>query len=244
MNVTAYMAQADAEAFVPVMDYDTVRRGKMGLSDSRVASLRCFQFYSPNAFSRQVSPDGRQRWLGPKTSAVYAILHRVASSGEKTTMREIAGEAMCTPSTVSRAVQRLQAWGFFAIDITRGRHGGITVRMRRAGDALKHYAAAAWGRIKGSLNVASRSPVPEVTREVSTYVVDATFTTDDVVSGLATWDEYWAQRGGWPMTEADRKHEALQKSAREFARQVIVEIGRLEPDWDDLLEKARARWLK
>lgn len=198
-----------------------------------IVKLRCFKYYHPDQGSFLTDPTGRNRWLGPKMSRVYAILHRAADTGQRVTMHDIAREAGCCASTVSRAVQRLQAFGFFAIDITRGRNGGIMVRMRRAGDALKHYASAAWRRIRSWLNVASRSSVSEGEYVYLPVLADATFTEDRaierdgarVLAGEISVDEAIAatrRRRGRTAPDV-----AGPRTAADFAAAVIAERRRL-----------------
>lgn len=171
-----YMAMADAEVLA------SVQSPFVGMTDPRIASLRCFKFYSRESGSFLTSPEGIERWFGPKAAKVYAIAHRDA--GTRTTMKAIAAEAMCCVSTVSRALTRLQAFGFLAVDVKRGRNGGITVRLRRVGDALKHYTAAAWGRIRSWIKVASRSAGSGSDLVTTLVRKDATFTEDQLVEHL------------------------------------------------------------
>lgn len=246
-----YMAMADAEVLA------SVQSPFVGMTDPRIASLRCFKFYSRESGSFLTSPEGIERWFGPKAAKVYAIAHRDA--GTHTTMKAIAAEAMCCVSTVSRALTRLQAFGFLAVDVKRGRNGGITVRLRRVGDALKHYAAAAWGRIRSWIKVASRSP--ETGNDLVTTLVrkDATFTEVDQHERCRAFRAEWgptferlgegvldcASLDHTPLrpSEASREADRVQARSLDFARDVIREIRRLdeqEPDWDLWYDKVRA----
>jgi len=170
---------------------------------AELVKLRCFKYYHPDVGSWMEDPAGRLRWLGPATSRVYAILHRLSSSGERSTMTAIAAEAMCCTSTVSRAVVKLQAYGMFAIDVIRGRNGGLSVRRRRVGDALASYARAAWARIRSWINVASLTPGTKTYVDEYGVPTDATFIARDgarVLAGEISIDEAIAntraRRGG------------------------------------------------
>lgn len=209
--------------------------------NAAVVELRCFKYYHPDQGSFLTDLSGRDRWLGPKASRIWAIAHR--SAGTQTTMTAIAQEAMCCVSTVSRALTRLQAFGLLAVDVKRGRGGGITVRLATAARQFRAHIDAAWRRIRSWIKVASRSAVDEVERTTVVVHKDATFTTDMILTGEITWDEYWQQRGGWPMTEADKQYERDQERYAQWGREVIAEMKRLddeEPDWDLQLEKIRA----
>jgi hypothetical protein len=150
MTLARYMAMADMEV-LPAPE-----RVTMGLFDTRVASLRAYQRYSSNATVDVYDLAGRLRWLGQKQARVHAIVHRLAGNRERMTMTAIAEEAGCCTSTVSRAILKFQSWGMFAIDVTRGRNGGISVRLRHWGDQLHEYAERAWDRLRhAARNVAS-----------------------------------------------------------------------------------------
>lgn len=155
---------------------DRIARGpQLYGGNAAIVQLRCFKYYHPDQGSFLTDPEGRERWLGPKASRVYAILHRLATSGERSTMTSIANEAMCCVSTVSRAVTRLQAFGFFAIDVSRGRHGGITVKLATVARQFRAHIDAAWRRIRSWINVASRSTVTEEGTWSVRTAKDATF---------------------------------------------------------------------
>lgn len=199
MPATAAAMSADTLAYYQ-READRQERGmKQYGGNPELVKLRCFKYYHPDQGSFITTPEGRERWLGPKASRVYAILDRSSSSTSRLTMKDIASEAMASTSTVSRTVQKLQAYGLFAIDVIRGRHGGIYVRRRRPGDHLKHYAAAAWKRIRQAAeraisrterNVASTSSLEEGegswTPVPTTTYMDATFTplTSDELSSM------------------------------------------------------------
>lgn len=222
---------------------DRIARGpQLYGGNAEILKLRCFKFYHPDSGSWLTDPDGRSRWLGPKMSRVYAILHRHAGSGQRVTMKAVAGEAMCCTSTVSRAVTKLQAFGFLAVDVRRGRNGGMLIRLRSVGDTLKAYAQAAWRKLRSAArNVASTLPgregVPMDYLEVPT---DATFSRDQqiadlgarVLAGEISIDYARALTGNGHdrPTEADREWQR----AEQFARDVIAERRRLDaedPHW-------------
>jgi hypothetical protein len=134
-----YMAMADAITPQP-FDY---KGGSMGVFDERVAALRCFQRYSKNATRDITDGQGMARWVTQKQARVYGILARVALSATgASTMHAIAHEAQCTPSTVSRTIQKLTAWEMYAVEVRRGKYGGITVH-RKGWDRFFDYVREA-----------------------------------------------------------------------------------------------------
>jgi hypothetical protein len=153
---TLYAALADAQA---PREYDH-KIGTMGLFDERAAALRCFQRYSKNATRDITDGQGMARWVTQKQARVYGILARVALSATgASTMHAIAQEAQCTPSTVSRTIQKLTAWEMYAVEVRRGKYGGITVH-RKGWDRFFDYVREARrklseARIRAQSNVAS-----------------------------------------------------------------------------------------
>ena len=225
---------------------DRIARGpQLYGGNAAIVGLRCFKYYHPDSGSFLTDPGGRDRWLGPKASRVYAILHRTAGSGQRVTMTQVASEAMCAPSTVSRVVTRLQSWGMLAVDVTRGRNGGMIVRLPAVVPAMRHYINAAWKRIRSWINVASRSSRREEGTSSTRSSKGATFsgtcshTGDlDELRRLVRAGEGCSEAQARP-TQADRD----QLAYADFAARTIQEIRRLdagEPDWDLWYEKVRA----
>ena len=150
--------------------------------DPSIVALRCFRRYHADALEIIRDGDGRQRWMTPKQMRIQALLARAEVSGQRTTMHAIAKEACVRPSTVSRTILKLEAWRLFAVDVYRGRNGGIRV-WRPIGARFELYAIAArqtLARLKRkALNVAStllRRGGGEVEVPVSARTdLDATF---------------------------------------------------------------------
>lgn len=147
---------------------DRIARGPQFYGGSaEVAALRCFKRYHPLATTETVDAGGVLRWITQKQSRILAVLMRDAGKpGLK--MRLIADETRTCPSTVSRTLLKFQAWGLFAVDIRRGRNGGISV-FRAIGDRFADYALRARIKIRAlkakALNVASSNKT-----KVSEYV--------------------------------------------------------------------------
>jgi hypothetical protein len=95
--------------------------------DPSIVALRCFRRYHKDATVDLQDGFGRDRWITRKQARIHAVLLRHAVAGTPVTMQAVARETRVCPSTVSRAVLKFQAWGMFAIDITRGRNGGMRI---------------------------------------------------------------------------------------------------------------------
>lgn len=230
-----YAAQADAA------QRKEDRLGRV-YGDPSITGLRCFQRYHKEATRDIVDPWGRTRWLSQKQSRIYAILDRDSSNGTRVLkMKDIASEAMASISTVSRTVVKLQAFGLFAIDVIRGRRGGISVRKRHIGDHLKYYADAAWKRIRAWINVASaKTGKGEVSRD-SLLTEVATFSRERRVeyAGARILDGSWsidyARAVVGPARGRPTEADLVDERATAWALEVIAERARLDredPDWD------------
>lgn len=154
----AYLAMADYEPKIRTMD------------DPSTAALRAFRRFHPDARMDYVGRNGDRRWMTAKQMRIHAVIARLSVSQGHLTMSSIALECGVTAGTVSRFILKLQAWGWFAVDVVRGRNGGIRV-WPAVGERFRLYAVAARQKIaqlRRRLNVAS---VP-LTKDMS---VDATF---------------------------------------------------------------------
>ena len=177
MTLSVYVAMADAEV--------AERRESpfFGVTQDSAFGLRALQRYHKDALA-DYPIAGKLRSLTHKQAAMLGVVARLSISGETRTMIAIAKEANVVPSTVSRFLLKLQCWNAYAIDVTRGRHGGVRVRLRTIGDQLAAYAERAWLRIKKAAekavsrtkrNVASISTEDVRGTNRSTTYMDATF---------------------------------------------------------------------
>lgn len=189
MVYSAYMAMADADA------YERPESPFMGLSNPAAASLRCFQRYSREPHRDVTDGDGISRWVSVKQARVYAIIHRIAMSTDPTAkMSDIAAEAGCTVSTVSRTINKLQGWAMYAIEVRRGRKGGVTVH-RRGWDRFSDYVTQARIKIrelagKARLHVQRRN----VASREETYRKDAVELKKTLRTLDASFTDYMAWR--------------------------------------------------
>ena len=93
-------------------------------------------------------PEGVPRALTRKQLATYEAIRRIAGTGTRVTMRSLAAEMGCAPSTVYRAVIKLTALGFIAYQSNRGRLGGSVFLLRAARDDLDWCRDAARAVVK------------------------------------------------------------------------------------------------
>jgi DNA-binding MarR family transcriptional regulator len=141
MTVTAEQAYYAREA-------DRQARGpQLYGGDASVVALRCFQRYHKDATQDITDGQGLTRWVSKKQARVYGIIHRTAlTTTGASTMAKIAAEAGVTTSTVSRTIHKLEAWEMYAVEIRRGRYGGITVH-RKGWDRFFDYVREARKRL-------------------------------------------------------------------------------------------------
>ncbi len=248
---SAYLAMADVESHVQP-------RYTMGLFDERAAALRCFQRYSKNATRDITDGQGLSRWVTQKQARVYGIIARIAlSPSGAATMTAIAQEAMTTTSTVSRTIHKLEAWEMYAVEIRRGKYGGITVH-RKGWDRFFDYVHEARRRISEA-RIRARSKVASIIRggrgtangrvpDTSTVMV-ATLDRQHLSFAervlyeramLALEDpegEYEAKR---PLIGPDAVDEALQQAQDERRRRLAaIREAALAGDWDKWEELRR-----
>jgi len=116
----------------------------LGGPDARLPSLAFCSRYNRDAHYADVKDSaGVARWVTQKQMRVHGIIARISLSPSGTArMVDIAVEAQCCTSTVSRTILKLQAWGLFAVDVRRGRNGGITVRKPFGSWAAAYIRAA------------------------------------------------------------------------------------------------------
>lgn len=160
---------------------------------TRLPSLAFCQRFNRDAHYADIDDDrGIAHWVTQKQMRIYGIIARIALSADgKARMLDIAAEAQCHTTTVSRAILKFQAWGLYAVDVRRGRHGGITVwkatdsrfalYARAARQKLRELANRAWRKVASSLQgegQGAHGRVKDTVEPPITYPsdMDATFT--------------------------------------------------------------------
>ncbi len=91
--------------------------------------------------------EGRPRALTPKQAQVLALALEMAV-GTGMTMREMALALKVAPSTVSRALTKLAAFGLIAYVVGRGRWSGLVIFRRSSNDGLDRFRQAAKARVR------------------------------------------------------------------------------------------------
>lgn len=114
--------------------------------------------------------EGRPRAITPKQAQVLALALEMAE-GVGVTMRQMAEQLKVSPSTVSRALTKLAAWGIIAYFVGRGRLSGLVIFRRRKDDGREHLRKAAKDRIRRWSQAAQRR-VSRLMANVAPYVLE------------------------------------------------------------------------
>jgi hypothetical protein len=93
-----------------------------------------------------VDIDGRDRALTRKQADVLDLALTFVDRGT-VTVRALAAELKCAPSTVSRALARLASFGLLAYLGGRGRYAGMVIFRRVKGDPFKRFQDEARARL-------------------------------------------------------------------------------------------------
>ncbi len=132
--------------------------------------------------------EGNPRALTPKQYTVLLAILKIIEDGSHPTMRAVADRIGTAPSTVSRAMTKLAAWGLIRYIVGRGRYAGMLIframpndgleRLRRVAKArIRRWSMAAQRRISRSIfNVAPRESNDKVVTTEGSNTVDATLT--------------------------------------------------------------------
>ena len=91
--------------------------------------------------------EGKGHWISERQHKVY-ILALEMIEGDMLTMRAMAARLRVAPSTVSRALVKLSAWGILAYIVGRGRYAGLVIIKRARNDGLDRFRKAAKARVR------------------------------------------------------------------------------------------------
>lgn len=95
--------------------------------------------------------DGKSHWLTANGATILAHCTALMVADQaNTTMRDVAASLRLSPSTVSRQLRRLMAFGLLGYLSSRGKYGGITLFIRSKGDGLDSFAREAWSLIRAA----------------------------------------------------------------------------------------------
>jgi len=129
------------------------------------ASWRRFHFGEP--LVSVFDDKGREWFLTPKQAAVYDHVRQYIENGH-TRIRAIAEALGYAPSTVSRALVKLQAIGLIGVLIGRGCYGGVIIFARAANDGLDAFRTRAKAKL-AAWRKAAEARVLRTKRNVATY---------------------------------------------------------------------------
>jgi len=162
-----YANMADARERDPIVDPADANRATVPLGRGFALWQRM------NAGAQLVWVDdaeGRPRALTPKQAQVLAMALEMIE-GVGLTMREMAGALHVAPSTVSRALTKLAAWGLIAYHVGRGRWAGLVIFRRAKDDGMERFRKAAQARVRRWSEAAQRR-ISRLFVNVAPYVIE------------------------------------------------------------------------
>ncbi len=148
-----YAAMADkAEG----RDHDVRTKYGDRLTLSEGAFGRAWMKFNPGAQLVWVDDaEGHPRALTPKQYLVLTAALDMAD-GIGITMRQLASRLEVAPSTVSRALTKLSAWGLICYFVGRGRWAGLVIFRRRKDDGFDKMRKLAKARVQRWSEAAKR----------------------------------------------------------------------------------------
>ncbi len=114
--------------------------------------------------------EGRPRALTPKQAQVLALALEMID-GVGYTMREMGAVLRVAPSTISRALTKLAAWGLIAYVVGRGRWAGLVIFRRSSGDGMDRFRQAAKARVQ-RWKLAAQERVSRLWINVAPYIYE------------------------------------------------------------------------
>jgi len=152
-------------------------KGQMMLSNGVTPLTEGFQswrrFHPGDVCVSVIDDKGREWMLTPKQAKVYDFVRQYIENGH-TRIRAIAEALGYAPSTVSRALVKLQAIGLIGVLVGRGCYGGVIIFARSANDGLEAFRTRAKAKLRAwrkaaddrvsrlKINVATRYTYEEV----------------------------------------------------------------------------------
>jgi hypothetical protein len=172
---------------------ERIERGPQNYGgDPKIVALAAFRRYHKDATYDLPDAEGVLRWVTRKQMRVHGIIARISLSPDgRAKMIDIALEAQCSTATVSRTILKLQAWGLFAVDVRRGRNGGITVLRPRV-EWMAYYVKAARQKLR---DMAFRARI----KLASVFLGEetgGTTATDDLDTYQGNMDESFSRKPG------------------------------------------------
>ncbi len=151
-------------------------RAKTGYTLSEVGPLArpltqgwaMYSRFHPGAEYVSVIDDKGREWkLTERQAAVYDLARTYIENGH-TRIRDLAKQLGYAPSTVSRALVKLQAIGLIGVLVGRGCYGGVIIFARAANDGLEAFRTRAKAKL-AQWRKASDARVSRLISNVATY---------------------------------------------------------------------------
>jgi DNA-binding transcriptional regulator YhcF (GntR family) len=114
--------------------------------------------------------EGRPRALTPRQVEVLVLALEMVE-GHMLTMRGMATRLGVAPSTVSRALTKLSAWGILCYVVGRGRYAGLVIMKRTVGDGRDRFRDAAKARVRRWSEAVKRR-LSRLEMNVAPYLLD------------------------------------------------------------------------
>ncbi len=189
-TVKVYAAIADKKERDPY--------GPDGGGRATVVNGRGFQKYrrfNPNEELIWVeTPEGKDAWLTRKQADLYLLALTFVDKGT-ITIRFLARELKCSPSTISRGMVKLASLGLLAALVGRGRYAGVLIfRLPRNGSLNRIREAAKlkirlWSKQANARLLRTKSIVASYHswREIEDHGLENYFTTSMVATMKQPW---------------------------------------------------------
>ena len=163
-----YAAMADKEEG---RDHDVLHAYGGRVVQSEGAFGRAWMRFNPAVQLIYVNDaEGRPRALTPKQYEVLKLaLEMITSTG--LTMRAMAHQLEVAPSTVSRALVKLQSWGIIRVIVGRGRFAGLVIFRAVKDDGMERLRDAAKARVR-RWKEAAQERVSRLWINVAPYIHD------------------------------------------------------------------------
>lgn len=163
-------------------NYHDVRMAYKDRMGTDMAFGRAWLKFNPGADLIYVDDaEGRPRALTPKQYAVLVMALDIIRRTTRMTMRQMAEALGVAPSTVSRALTKLQSWGLVGVIVGRGRFAGLVIFRRTKDDGMDRFRKAAKARV-WAWKKAAEARVSRLWINVAPYIHDG--------SGTAFSDQY------------------------------------------------------
>jgi DNA-binding MarR family transcriptional regulator len=115
--------------------------------------------------------DGNPRAITPKQAQVLNLALEMIGHGRGITMRDMAATLKVAPSTVSRAITKLQAFGIIGVIVGRGRYAGLVIFRRVQGDGYERLMTSAKARVRRWSEAVKRR-ISRLEINVAPYILD------------------------------------------------------------------------